>query len=57
MQHIGLSKQAQEAVQKGRIDAIATHIGDHNNHKRKVEKGHYLSEPLLGSTSPELTPE
>ncbi|KAG0553423.1 hypothetical protein KC19_12G010400 [Ceratodon purpureus] len=47
--HIGLSKQAQEAVQKGRIDAIATQIGDHH-HKKKVEKGHYLSEPLLGSS-------
>lgn len=47
--HIGLSKQAKEAVEKGRIDAMATQIGDHH-HKKRVEKGHYLSEPLLKPT-------
>jgi hypothetical protein len=45
-QHIGLSKQAKEAVEKGRIDAMATQIGN----KKRVEKGHYLSEPLLKPT-------
>lgn len=50
VQHMGLSRQAQEAVQKGRVDAITSQMsGDViAQMNKKVEKG--LNEPLLGSS-------
>lgn len=47
---MGLSRQAQEAVQKGRVDAITSQMsGDViAQMNKKGEKG--LNEPLLGSS-------
>uniref|UniRef100_A0A7I4CNL2 CNNM transmembrane domain-containing protein n=1 Tax=Physcomitrium patens TaxID=3218 RepID=A0A7I4CNL2_PHYPA len=47
---MGLSKQAQDAVQKGRVDAMShMHADRHGHHTKKVtDKG--LHEPLLGSS-------
>jgi len=49
---MGLSKQGHEAVQKGRVDAIATQVN--TDRYPKMEKG--LSQPLLGS-HPRQTPD
>lgn len=47
--HMGLSKKAQEAVQKGRIDAIShLHADKHHQGKKSGDKD--LSERLLGTS-------